>query len=73
MYGTFLVWLTLIALTSTLTIPNFGLPQMTYSTSLGDSIREGVKERVESSSDDERSEVNDDGEARDSDRDDDGS
>ena len=78
MYRTFLVWLTLIALTSTLTIPNFGLPQMAYSTSLGDSIREEVKERFESSSDnknqDERSEVNDDDdEARGSDNDDDGS
>jgi hypothetical protein len=76
MYRTFLVWLTLIALTSTLTIPNFGMPQMAYSTSLGDSIREEVKERVESGSDndenrEERSGVNDDDEARDSDSDDD--
>jgi hypothetical protein len=50
---------------------------MAYSTSLGDSIREEVKERFESSNDnknqDERSEVNDDDEARGSDNDDDGS
>jgi hypothetical protein len=46
------VWITVIALTFTLTLTNLGLTQMAYSTSFGDSIREEVKEKVESSSTD---------------------
>lgn len=53
MYRTFFVWLTLVALICTLSVTIAGLPQMAYSTSLGDSIREEVKDRVESNGNDE--------------------